>query len=319
MAEHVKPRLLGHFGAVQNLNTSSAHLNRAIVERDLNAIFVNGPGHGSPANVANAYLEGTYSELFPSVRVGRGEPARALPPVLLPGRDPEPRRPGDAGLDSRGRRARLRARPRVRRGLRQPRPARRLRRRRRRGRDGPARRQLALEQVPQPAPRRGRAPDPAPERLQDREPGGARPDPGERAAGALRGLRLGAGARLRRLRRRGSGGGARALRGRARGRARHDRLDPARGARGGRAGAAALADADPAHAEGVDRATRGRRRPGRGDLALAPGAARGRPGQSRAAAPLEAWLPATGRRSSSTTRAGSCPSSPRCRRTASAG
>ena len=67
----MKPRLLGHFGTVPGLNLVYAHLNRAIRERDLNAIFVNGPGHGGPANVANAYLEGTYSELFP--RVGPGE------------------------------------------------------------------------------------------------------------------------------------------------------------------------------------------------------------------------------------------------------
>src|SRR5215203_7445082 len=65
--EHVKPRLLGHFGTVPGLNLVWAHLNRAIRARDLDAIFVNGPGHGGPANVANAYLEGTYSERFPEV------------------------------------------------------------------------------------------------------------------------------------------------------------------------------------------------------------------------------------------------------------
>jgi xylulose-5-phosphate/fructose-6-phosphate phosphoketolase len=69
--EHVKPRLLGHFGTVPGLNLMYAHLNRAIRARDLNAIFVTGPGHGGPANVANAYLEGTYSELYPNV--GEGE------------------------------------------------------------------------------------------------------------------------------------------------------------------------------------------------------------------------------------------------------
>ena len=65
--EHVKPRLLGHFGTVPGLNLVYAHVNRAIRERDLNAIFVTGPGHGGPANVANAYLEGTYSELYPHI------------------------------------------------------------------------------------------------------------------------------------------------------------------------------------------------------------------------------------------------------------
>jgi xylulose-5-phosphate/fructose-6-phosphate phosphoketolase len=65
--EHVKPRLLGHFGTVPGLNLAYVHLNRAIRARDLNAIYVTGPGHGGPGLVANAYLEGTYSELYPQV------------------------------------------------------------------------------------------------------------------------------------------------------------------------------------------------------------------------------------------------------------
>jgi len=64
---HVKPRLLGHFGTVPGLNLVYAHLNRAIRERDLDAIFITGPGHGGPGLVANAYLEGTYSEIYPSI------------------------------------------------------------------------------------------------------------------------------------------------------------------------------------------------------------------------------------------------------------
>ena len=67
LAEHVKPRLLGHFGTVPGLNLLYAHLNRQIRSRDLSAIYVTGPGHGGPALVANAYLEGTYSELHPNV------------------------------------------------------------------------------------------------------------------------------------------------------------------------------------------------------------------------------------------------------------
>ncbi len=66
-AEHVKPRLLGHWGTTPGLNFLYAHLNRAIVQRDLDAIFVTGPGHGGPALVANSYLEGTYSETYPHV------------------------------------------------------------------------------------------------------------------------------------------------------------------------------------------------------------------------------------------------------------
>jgi xylulose-5-phosphate/fructose-6-phosphate phosphoketolase len=65
--EHVKPRLLGHFGTTPGLNFVYAHLNRAIKARDLSMIYVTGPGHGGPGLVANAYLEGTYCELYPHV------------------------------------------------------------------------------------------------------------------------------------------------------------------------------------------------------------------------------------------------------------
>ncbi len=68
--DHVKPRLLGHFGTTPGLNLIWAHLNRAIRARDLDAIYVTGPGHGGPGVVANAYLEGTYSELYPHVGAG---------------------------------------------------------------------------------------------------------------------------------------------------------------------------------------------------------------------------------------------------------
>jgi xylulose-5-phosphate/fructose-6-phosphate phosphoketolase len=65
--EHVKPRLLGHWGTTPGLNFLYAHLNRLITLRDLNAIYVTGPGHGGPGLVANAYLEGTYSEVYPHI------------------------------------------------------------------------------------------------------------------------------------------------------------------------------------------------------------------------------------------------------------
>jgi xylulose-5-phosphate/fructose-6-phosphate phosphoketolase len=65
--DHVKPRLLGHWGTTPGLNFVYAHLNRAIVERDLDAVYVCGPGHGGPGMVANAWLDGTYSELFSHV------------------------------------------------------------------------------------------------------------------------------------------------------------------------------------------------------------------------------------------------------------
>ena len=65
--EHVKPRLLGHWGTSPGLNFCYVHLNRAIKARDLDMIYVMGPGHGGPSAVANAWLEGTYSEVYPQV------------------------------------------------------------------------------------------------------------------------------------------------------------------------------------------------------------------------------------------------------------
>jgi xylulose-5-phosphate/fructose-6-phosphate phosphoketolase len=65
--EHVKPRLLGHFGTTPGLNFIYAHFNRLIKKYDLNAIYLAGPGHGGPGMVANTYLEGTYSEFYPNI------------------------------------------------------------------------------------------------------------------------------------------------------------------------------------------------------------------------------------------------------------
>jgi xylulose-5-phosphate/fructose-6-phosphate phosphoketolase len=65
--EHVKPRLLGHWGTTPGLNFIYAHLNRVIQAHDLDMIYVTGPGHGGPGLVANTYLEGTYSEFYPNV------------------------------------------------------------------------------------------------------------------------------------------------------------------------------------------------------------------------------------------------------------
>jgi xylulose-5-phosphate/fructose-6-phosphate phosphoketolase len=65
--EHIKPRLLGHWGTTPGLNFVYAHLNRVINKYDLDMIYVAGPGHGGPALVANTYLEGTYSEYYPNV------------------------------------------------------------------------------------------------------------------------------------------------------------------------------------------------------------------------------------------------------------
>ena len=76
LPEHIKPRLLGHWGTSPGLNLLWAHLNRAIVRDDLNVLFMAGPGHGGPAVVANAYLEGTYSEIYP--HISRDEAGRFI-------------------------------------------------------------------------------------------------------------------------------------------------------------------------------------------------------------------------------------------------
>src|SRR3954463_14242031 len=65
--EHIKPRLLGHWGTSPGLNLVYVHLNRLIRRADANVIFLAGPGHGGPAVLANVYLEGTYSEVNPLV------------------------------------------------------------------------------------------------------------------------------------------------------------------------------------------------------------------------------------------------------------
>ena len=71
--EHIKPRLLGHWGTTPGLNLMYVHLNRVIKAHDLSMIYVAGPGHGGPAVVANVYLEGTYSEYYPSISRTRRE------------------------------------------------------------------------------------------------------------------------------------------------------------------------------------------------------------------------------------------------------
>jgi xylulose-5-phosphate/fructose-6-phosphate phosphoketolase len=65
--DHIKPRLLGHWGTTPGLNFIYVHLNRIIKEQDLSIIYITGPGHGGPGLVANTYLEGTYSEFYPNV------------------------------------------------------------------------------------------------------------------------------------------------------------------------------------------------------------------------------------------------------------
>ncbi|HEY3164156.1 MAG TPA: hypothetical protein VGJ71_07325, partial [Candidatus Limnocylindrales bacterium] len=83
--EHVKVRLLGHWGTTPGLNFINAHLNRVIAARDLDAIWIVGPGHGGPAAVANAWLEGTYTELYPDITMDEPGMARLFRQFSFPG------------------------------------------------------------------------------------------------------------------------------------------------------------------------------------------------------------------------------------------
>src|SRR3954465_12557362 len=83
--EHIKPRLLGHWGTTPGLNFIYAHMSRLIKEHDLDAIFITGPGHGGPGIVANTYLEGTYSELYPEVSQDAAGMQRLFKQFSFPG------------------------------------------------------------------------------------------------------------------------------------------------------------------------------------------------------------------------------------------
>ena len=95
--EHIKPRLLGHWGTTPGLNFIYAHLNRIIKKNDLEMIYIIGPGHGGPALVANAYLEGTYSEVYPNIAPGAEGMKRLFTQFSFPGGIPShvaPETPG---------------------------------------------------------------------------------------------------------------------------------------------------------------------------------------------------------------------------------
>jgi xylulose-5-phosphate/fructose-6-phosphate phosphoketolase len=95
--EHIKPRLLGHWGTTPGLNFIYAHMNRAIKKFDLNAIYIAGPGHGGPGMVANTYLEGTYSEIYPNIQQTEEGMQRLFKQFSFPGGIPShvaPETPG---------------------------------------------------------------------------------------------------------------------------------------------------------------------------------------------------------------------------------
>ncbi|WP_456378642.1 phosphoketolase family protein [Thiolapillus sp.] len=95
--EHIKPRRLGHWGTTPGLNLLYTHMNRMIKRKDLDAIFITGPGHGGPALVANTWMEGSYSELYPDVSQDREGMKRLFKQFSFPGGIPShcaPETPG---------------------------------------------------------------------------------------------------------------------------------------------------------------------------------------------------------------------------------
>ena len=95
--EHIKARLLGHWGTTPGLNFIYVHLNRMILAQDLNIIYITGPGHGGPGLVANTWLEGSYSELYPNIPQNSAGMQRLFRQFSFPGGIPShvaPETPG---------------------------------------------------------------------------------------------------------------------------------------------------------------------------------------------------------------------------------
>ncbi|MWB99859.1 phosphoketolase [Agromyces seonyuensis] len=100
--EHIKPRLLGHWGTSPGLSLIYAHLNKLIVERGVSTLYVCGPGHGGPAMVANTWLDGTYSELFPDIPLDGDGIARLFKQFSFPGGIPSHAAPETPGSINEG-------------------------------------------------------------------------------------------------------------------------------------------------------------------------------------------------------------------------
>ena len=100
--EQIKPRLLGHWGTTPGLNFIYAHMNRVIKAHDLNAIYICGPGHGGPGMVANTYLEGTYSEIYPSIPQNEEGMKRLFRQFSFPGGIPSHASPETPGSINEG-------------------------------------------------------------------------------------------------------------------------------------------------------------------------------------------------------------------------
>src|SRR5499433_2891769 len=95
--EHLKPRLLGHWGTTPGLNFIYVHLNRIIINYDLNAIYICGPGHGGPGMVANTYLEGSYSEFYTNIQQNEDGMLKLFKQFSFPGGIPSHAAPETPG------------------------------------------------------------------------------------------------------------------------------------------------------------------------------------------------------------------------------
>lgn len=107
--EHVKRRLLGHWGTTPGLNFIYVHLNRVIKNQDLTMIYIAGPGHGGPGLVANTYLEGTYSEVYPNISEDEEGMRNLFKQFSFPGGIPSHVAPETPGSIHEGGGARLRS------------------------------------------------------------------------------------------------------------------------------------------------------------------------------------------------------------------
>lgn len=101
-AQHIKPRLLGHWGTTPGLNFIYAHLNRIIIQRDVNLLYICGPGHGGPGMVANTWLEGSYSEIYPHISEDEAGMQRLFRQFSFPGGIPSHAAPETPGSVNEG-------------------------------------------------------------------------------------------------------------------------------------------------------------------------------------------------------------------------
>ena len=184
MLADIKRMLLGHWGTTPGQNFIYVHLNRVIKKYDLNMIYVSGPGHGGPAVVANTYLEGTYSEIYPDISQDEAGFGNCFDQFSFPGGIPSHASPEMPGSIHEGGELGYSLSHAFGAVFDNPESDRSLRGRRWRGGDRPTGHRLAFQQVSQSGHRWRGAADPASERLQDRQSDRARTHT-PRGAGAV--------------------------------------------------------------------------------------------------------------------------------------